>query len=67
MFLSDIIRKVTIVCEQHNKPIKIICISNSSLLVKLEDNSNFTLYYRDMTEKDIESVTSTCCKLSSDI
>ena len=63
MILSDIIRKVTIVCEQYNKPIKIICISNTSLLVKLEDNSNFTLYYRDMTEKDIESVTSICCKL----
>ena len=67
MVLSDIISKVTIVCEQHNKPIKNICISNSSLLVNLENNSNFTLYYRNMTEKDIERLVATCCKLSSNI
>ena len=55
------------VCYKYNKPIKNICISNSSLLVNLENNSNFTLYYRNMTEKDIERLVATCCKLSSNI
>ena len=67
MSLSDIIKKIYIVCEQHNKPIKNIFISNISLLVNLENNSNFTIYYRNMTEKDIESLVSTCCNLSSNI
>ena len=67
MSILKVIKTVIMVCEQHNKPIKNIFISDTSLLVTLDNNSDFTIYYRNMTENDIESLVSTCCNLSSNI
>ena len=67
MSILKVIKTVIMACEQHNKPIKNIFISDTSLLVTLDNNSDFTIYYRNMAEKDIESLVSTCCNLSSNI
>ena len=61
MSILMVIKRVIMICEEHNKPVKDIDLIDGLLLVSLENGTNFSLAYRFMTPEEIDNKTISAC------
>ena len=62
MSILNVIKKVIMLCEEYNKPVKDIDLIDGLLLVSLENGTNFTLAYRFKTAGEITYKVISACK-----
>ena len=64
MSILSVIKRVIMVCEEYNKPVKDIDIQDGLLLVQIENDIKFGLPYRFMTEQEIKDKIISACEWS---
>ena len=64
MSILMVIKRVIMICEEYNKPVKDIDLIDGLLLVSLKNGTNFSLAYRFMSPEEITDKTISACKWS---